>query len=435
MIGRVQYVLKKMEQKKTSTSEFRKAEQILRKLFVNCNEAENRKQIKEVRKIIRKQQIIERRRFYLEVIVAGILVILALSISVVHIAAQTVRMNQKKTVHKEIQQNDASGKADLQTLSGETAEKKPVELFMSFTGDCILGTDEFFAWDTGLNAYHELYGGSYFLDNVRDIFEQDDLTVINMEGTLTEETIRLEKQFAFKGPPEFINILSGSSIEAANVANNHSHDYGEKSFQDTVELLEKNRIAAFGYDEVRVLEVEGIKVGLFGIYELDDHLERIPQVKENIRKLKQKDADVIVAVFHWGNELEAVPDSNQTTLAHLAIDEGADLVIGHHPHVLQGIEEYKGKNIAYSLGNFCFGGNTRPTEMDTIIFQQKFVISSKKEIVDSEITVIPCRVSSEAEFNNYQPTPLTGAEAQQTIDKIQLRSPFDKVPQMNVYQS
>lgn len=144
---------------------------------------------------------------------------------------------------------------------------------------------------------------------------------------------------------------------------------------------------------------------------------------------------MVVAVFHWGNELEAVPDSNQTTLAHLAIDEGADLVIGHHPHVLQGIEEYKGKNIAYSLGNFCFGGNTRPTEMDTIIFQQKFVISSKKEIVDSEITVIPCRVSSEAEFNNYQPTPLTGAEAQQTIDKIQLRSPFDKVPQMNAYQS
>lgn len=292
----------------------------------------------------------------------------------------------------------------------------------AFTSDCILGTDEFFAWDTGLPAYYNLYGPEYFLKNVRSIFEEDDLTIVNMEGTLTEETTRVDKQFAFKGDPEYVKILTSSSVEAANIANNHSHDYGEKSFQDTVQTLEENGIKTFGYDDVAVLEVKGIRVGMFGIYELDDHLERIPQVKQDIAKLKDQNVDIIVAVFHWSNELVTVPDENQVTLAYLAIDEGADVVVGHHPHVVQGIDEYKGKMIAYSLGNFCFGGNTHPTEMDTFIFQQKFILDGKRNITGSEYKVIPCRVSSETTYNNYQPTPLVGEEAKETMDKIEERS-------------
>ena len=160
----------------------------------------------------------------------------------------------------------------------------------------------------------------------------------------------------------------------------------------------------------------------FGIYELDDHEERVPQVKSDIAKLKKDGADIIVAVFHWGNELERVPDDNQLMLAHLAIDEGADVVVGHHPHVLQGIDTYKGKTIAYSLGNFCFGGNYHPTEMDTMIFQQKFMIDTSKKITDSEINVIPCSVSSESDCNNYQPTILEGDEAKMVRELIQERS-------------
>ena len=109
-------------------------------------------------------------------------------------------------------------------------------------------------------------------------------------------------------------------------------------------------------------------------------------------------------------------------LAHLAIDEGADVVVGHHPHVLQGIDTYKGKTIAYSLGNFCFGGNYHPTEMDTMIFQQKFMIDTSKKITDSEINVIPCSVSSESDCNNYQPTILEGDEAKRVRELIQERS-------------
>lgn len=127
-------------------------------------------------------------------------------------------------------------------------------------------------------------------------------------------------------------------------------------------------------------------------------------------------------IFHWGNEKEEVPDSNQMTLGRLAIDEGADLVCGHHPHVLQGIEEYKGKNIVYSLGNFCFGGNSYPSDMDTMIFQQTFTVDKNGVKADNVTNVIPCSISSEYDYNNYQPTPAQGDEADRILAKIQERS-------------
>ena len=380
-------------------------ERKLQKKMLNCKNEEEWKKLNQRRKQIRQKRL--RIQKYSRIILVGCaLLFLTGSLgSIWPVCTGGQETKQEKVMPTE-----------------ESTEGNPTEILLSFTGDCILGTDEYFAWDTGLPAYYDLYGPEYFLKNVRSIFEEDDLTIVNMEGTLTEETTRVEKQFAFKGDPDYVKILTSSSVEAANVANNHSHDYGEKSFQDTVNILETNGIRTFGYDDVAILEEKGIRVGMFGIYELDDHLERIPQVKQDIAKLKEQQADIIVAVFHWSNELVTVPDENQVTLAHLAIDEGADVVVGHHPHVVQGIEEYKGKMIAYSLGNFCFGGNTHPTEMDTFIFQQKFVLNGAKNITASEYHVIPCRVSSETTYNNYQPTPLTGEEAKETMNKIQERS-------------
>ena len=246
--------------------------------------------------------------------------------------------------------------ADAEQDSGLPSE--PVSLTVSVVGDCTLGTDENFDYDTSLNAYYESYGSEYFLQNVKSIFSADDLTIANFEGTLTDSEEREEKQFAFKAPAEFSSILSDGSIEAVTLANNHSHDYGEQGFADTLTALDQEGITHFGYDETAVIEVKGIKVGLVGIYELKDHLERTEQLKQNIAKVKEEGAVITIVIFHWGNEKEEIPDSNQMTLGRLAIDEGADLVCGHHPHVLQGIETYKGKNIVYSLGNFCFGGNS-----------------------------------------------------------------------------
>ena len=309
-----------------------------------------------------------------------------------------------------------------EALSETQPESKEVQITVSLMGDCTLGTDENFAYDTSLNAYFLYQGADYFFENVRSILEADDLSIINMEGHLTESTARNGELFAFKGDPEFVNILSGSSVEAANLANNHSHDYGEQSFTDTKKILEDAGISTFGYDDTAIVTVKGINVGLVGIYELHDHLERMQQLKDNIAKVKADGADLIIAIFHWGNERETVPDYNQMTLAHAAIDNGADMVIGHHPHVLQGIEEYRGKYIAYSLGNFCFGGNSAPSDMDTMIFQQTFTIRNGEVLADQNINLIPCSISSEAGFNNYQPTPSEGSEAERIRQKIEERS-------------
>lgn len=332
----------------------------------------------------------------------------------------------KKTVSMNASE-DSSQKAssDSQnTDSSNATVSSPVSLTLSVVGDCTLGTDETFDYDTSLNAYYENYGADYFLQNVKDIFSTDDLTIANFEGTLTDSDEREDKTFAFKAPASYASILTGGSVEAVNTANNHSHDYGDQSFDDTLAALDDAGIVHFGYDETAVMDVKGIKVGLVGIYELYDHLEREQQLKDNIAKVKADGAQLIVVIFHWGNETETVPDSSQTTLGRIAIDEGADLVCGHHPHVLQGIETYKGRNIVYSLGNFCFGGNSSPSDMDTMIYQQTFTIDADGVKKDNVTNIIPCSISSAAYdgYNNYQPTPAEGDEATRILGKINERS-------------
>ena len=316
--------------------------------------------------------------------------------------------------------SDSQSETDAST--SKASHDTPVSLTVSVVGDCTLGTDENFDYSTSLNAYFENYGKEYFFQNVKSIFEADDLTIANNEGTFTDSYDREDKTFAFKAPASFAGIYSCSSVEAVNTANNHSHDYGEQSFQDTMDALDAEGVIHFGYDETAVMDIKGVKVGLVGIYELNDHLEREQQLKDNIAKVKEDGAELIIVIFHWGNEKETVPDSNQTTLGHLAIDLGADLVCGHHPHVLQGIEEYKGKNIVYSLGNFCFGGNSYPSDMDSMIFQQTFTITDNGVKEDNVTNIIPCSISSAYGYNNYQPTPAEGDEKTRIMEKIQERS-------------
>ena len=375
----------------------------------------------------RKRKMVKKSRYYrerqLRILYIGIGAGILLLILILSFAIKGCNSRKSKAA--------SSSKAENISQTGSltvTPEPKmdPVSLTLSVVGDCTLGTDENFDYDTSLNAYYENYGADYFMANVKSIFSKDDLTIANFEGTLTESTEREDKQFAFKAPASYANILTAGSVEAVNTANNHSHDYGEESFNDTLKALDAANIIHFGYDETAVTEVKGVKVGLVGIYELNDHLGRKEQLKQNIAKVKQDGAQLIVVIFHWGNEKEEVPDDNQRTLGHLAIDEGADLVCGHHPHVLQGIEEYKGKNIVYSLGNFCFGGNAYPSDMDTMIFQQTFTIDQNGVKDDNVTNIIPCSISSDSDYNNYQPTPAEGEEATRIMQKIQERSSWIK---------
>ena len=380
------------------------------------------------RDIYRKSRYYRQRQRRLQICL-GLLAILL--VPIIGIALHSCSSSTKPASSTSTQNAAVSDKQDAQTGENTkdtssdaepTPTQAPVTLTVSVVGDCTLGTDETFDYSTSLNAYYENYGKEYFLQNVKSIFQADDLTIANMEGTLTESTQRADKTFAFKAPASYAGILTSGSVEAVNTANNHSHDYGEQSFTDTLSALDDAGIVHFGYDETAVMDVKGIKVGLVGIYELNDHLEREQQLKDNIAKVKSEGAQLTIVIFHWGNEKETVPDSNQMTLGRLAIDQGADLVCGHHPHVLQGIETYKGKNIVYSLGNFCFGGNSAPSDMDSMIFQQSFTFSNGALQNDNVTNIIPCSISSAQGYNNYQPTPAEGDEKTRIMEKIQERS-------------
>ena len=303
----------------------------------------------------------------------------------------------------------------------KTPEVQETTITISAAGDCTLGTDEGFNYSRSFKGkYDAVQDPSYFLQNVQPVFAQDDLTIVNMEGTLTEETTREPKQFAFKGDAEYAKILTSGAVEAANLANNHSFDYGEKSHEDTIAALDAEGIQSFGYERTALMDIKGVKVGLAGVYELAEHIECKQDMLDNIASLKEQGAQIIIVSFYWGQEKENVPNDVQVELAHTAIDNGADLVLGHHPHVLQGIEEYKGKDIVYSLGNFCFGGNSAPSDMDTMIFQQTFTVKDGKLQEDNVTNILPCKISSAYQegYNNYQPVLAEGEQKEKIFQRL-----------------
>ncbi len=363
------------------------------------------------RREVRLRRLKRRRRIAIGILCAALLLIILVITGIVMLVKHLVGGDDPK---------DAKQAEDL-TIEQQEAEKEepPVSITISAAGDCTLGTDENFDQSRSLNAYYDENGPAYFLQSVKPVFEADDLTIVNMEGTLTESTSRMDKTFAFKGPADYTKILTEGSVEAANLANNHSRDYGEQSYTDTIAALDAAGIVNFGYDRTAVMDVNGVKVGLVGTYELAEGMGCEEEMIANIKAVEDQGAQIVIVSFHWGIERENYPDETQVSLAHSAIDHGADLVLGHHPHVLQGIEVYNGKNIVYSLGNFCFGGNSNPSDKDTMIFQQTFTVQNGELVEDNVTNVIPCSLSSESGRNTYQPTPLEGEEKDRVMAKIE----------------
>ncbi|HIV49875.1 CapA family protein [uncultured Helicobacter sp.] len=244
---------------------------------------------------------------------------------------------------------------------------------ISFVGDCVLG-DYKGASGATFNAKFKEVGGdySYFSKGVREVLGNDDLSVGNLEGVLTDSNLNnaFVKPFSFKGPSRYTNILKSASIESVNIANNHTRDYGTQGFKDTVAILTQANIAHFGEGILDVREIKGRKFGFAGHRGWNPAIKHT--AKKEIQSLRAKGAEVVIFVFHWGEEREHIANKIQREIAHFVIDSGADLIIGHHPHVLQGIEEYKGKKIVYSLGNFIYGGAKNPKDKDTMIYQVEF---------------------------------------------------------------
>lgn len=302
-------------------------------------------------------------------------------------------------------------------FSGEKREKRRAEkeytpsvqtVTVTAAGDCTLATDVNASTEGSFAAYASQLGGdySYFLKNVAPVFAEDDLTIVNFEGTLSNQGTRQDKQFAFRGKPEYVQVLTTSSVEAANLANNHSADYGDVSLTDTIKYLNEAGISNFIGTNTAMREINGISVGLVGINALNE--EEAGKLEKAIGSVKSLGAQLVIVSMHWGEEKATAPNEQQIELAHKAVDLGADLVIGTHPHVLQGIEKYNGRYIAYSLGNFCFGGNNNPSDKDTVIYRQVFTFVDGILQEDENMTLIPATISGHDNYNDYQPAIATG---------------------------
>lgn len=293
---------------------------------------------------------------------------------------------------------------------------KPISITISAIGDCTIGSDPNFGYT---NSFHQIFDkndSTYFFSGVKGILGEDDITLANLETTFTESTDKEPKAFNFKGPSKYTDILKSGSVEIVNIANNHILDFKEQGYKDTLEALHNAGIYYSGEDNYYIYSVKGLKIGFIGYYS-NFNPNVYDDLKKGIDYLKDNEVDLIITSFHWGIEREYKQNEKQRKLAEYAIDLGSDLVIGHHPHVVQGIEEYKGKYIVYSLGNFVFGGNKNPKDKDTFIFQEKFDFIDNK-LSSSSINIIPASLSGKNNINDYRPVILEGTEKERVMNKI-----------------
>jgi len=277
-----------------------------------------------------------------------------------------------------------------------------------------------------------------------------DLAVVNLECPFTERGEKISKNFNFRARPELASALLAGGVGAVSIANNHMMDYGPVGLMDTLETLDRAKLAHFGagrtLQEARraaILERRGIRLALLGYFFLGDHniepvevnaTEVTPGVAghhADLRVMKRmlredvaaarSQADLVIPFFHWGREGNHLPEAYQVELAHLAIDSGAAAVIGSHPHVLQGMELYRGAPIVYSLGNLVFGGNWDPKVKESALVALRF---SATGYISAEI--LPVQIDRFPTFP-IQPFLLAGAQSAQVWEHlVQYSSKFDE---------
>ena len=280
---------------------------------------------------------------------------------------------------------------------------------LSAAGDVTIGGDR---RKKGKNVFDkqldkEELGLSFPLSNVRQIFEADDLTLVNFEGTLTETKSVTKNTYSFAAPPSYVRVLTSASVEAVSLENNHVMDHGTQGYEDTCEVLDEAGILYCGHLGPAVFETDtGVRVGLLAYQTFNGNYKRIYEsIEGDIAALREQDCQIIIVSYHWGEEKDYIPNERQVPLGRATIDSGADLVLGHHSHRMNPIEVYKGKYICYSLGNFSFAGNTRPDDMDTFIFQQRFRVTTEGTCENAGFRIVPCSISSQDKVNDFKPTP------------------------------
>ena len=304
-------------------------------------------------------------------------------------------------------------------------------LHFTFAGDCTLGSEEAKRKQaTSFDSVITEKGYDWPFANMQELFQNDDLTVVNLEGVLSDSnrSENKDKTYRFRGPTAFVDILTRSGIEAVNLANNHTQDFGKQGYTATQETLAAAGVGYFGSRSVYIFEKDGIKVAFFGLNSTAFNGNKA-WAKEEIARLKQEEGvNAVVFTFHAGQEYGKHRNQAQETYAHYMIDAGADLIIGHHPHVVQGMEIYNNRTICYSLGNFASGGNKEVRALETVVVDVALTFDDAGNYLGQQLTLYPANISGTYPENNYQPVLVSGDAAQDVMALIQNDTDYELAP-------
>ena len=278
------------------------------------------------------------------------------------------------------------------------ADPEPQYYTFSMIGDCTLASS---IYNVALsNSYNNTVGDDYAYPFAltRDWFLDDDFTIANLECVLSDYSVPTDKNFVFRAVPEYVNILTEGGVDFVTLGNNHVLDYGEQGYADTKAALDGAGIAYAGRDEWTICKTGDLTIGVYAV-----SFGSVASIQAGIQALKDNGAEFIIACLHWGDEGSYDVNALQYEQGHAAIDAGADIVMGSHPHTLQPYEIYNGHYIYYSMGNWTFGGNTDPRDKDTVMvrFTVERLYDGSTSITD--IQNIPCSSSGVMSGNNYQP--------------------------------
>ncbi len=349
-------------------------------------------------------------------------------------------------------------------ITGAAQAEKTVTI--TFTGDITLGGEDYLrtAEDSFASVY-EREGTSYFLKNFADFFAEDDLTVVNLEGVLTDNDGLLARDkgkggdgYWFRGRTEYAQVLSSASVEVVSLANNHSFDYGTQGRRDTIAAVEAQGIDWFGtYNRNKDPETEkfyfytrdGVTICLMSLlwddYGIDNADGNGAYLRKQITAIKESgQADAVIAILHGGQEYGRHRTKPQIVFTKMAISAGADLVICHHAHVVMGMDVISNRSAFYSLGNFCFGGNRRTYSIDSsrkpnvqdaapaLILRAVLTFNDDGTYLGQQITLYPVqttgvdRQENETEqVNDYQPKFVTGPLAAHVLHLMQIDMNYD----------
>jgi len=251
--------------------------------------------------------------------------------------------------------------------------------------------------DIGLVRYinfqiQQRHDPNYPFSKIADYLKNADLTLTNLEGPLIKSCPIVLTGFKFCGLDINVGGLIFAGIDAANLANNHATNFGLNGLDETTGVLKSNDITPFGLDDkIEYIYIKDKKIALVGFVELGNNWAGLNNATtQTVAKLvseAKSNADIVITSFHWGVEYTKKPTENQIQLAHTAIDSGADLVLGNHPHWIQDSEIYKDVFISYAQGNTIFDQNWSQKTKEGIIYKFEYQDNKFKKI-DEKYTII-----------------------------------------------